>query len=71
MPRRFSPSTVIPSHRVCFPFSFSAIAACSAHRPGPHRSRSFRRHLNVVVMVALFAACGVANAQPVAAAQST
>jgi soluble lytic murein transglycosylase-like protein len=70
MPRRSSSPAVIPSHRVCFPFSFPAIATCAAYRPSSHHSRSFRRRVRVAVVLALFVVCGNSNARPVAAAQS-
>jgi hypothetical protein len=71
MPRPSSQSVPIQSSGACVPSFFPASAAHPARRSGSHHARRFRRHLNVVVMVVLFAACGIANAQPVAAAQST
>jgi hypothetical protein len=71
MPRLSSKSVVIQSSGACVPSFFPAIAAHPARRSGSHHARRFRHHLHVVVMVVLFAACGIANAQPVAAAQST
>jgi len=71
MPRPSSQSVANQSSRACVPSFFPAIAAHSACRSGSHHARRFRHHLDVVVMVVLFAACGIANAQPVAAAQST
>ncbi len=71
MPRPSSQSVAIQSSGACVPSFFPAIAAHPARRSGSHHARRFRHHLHVVVMVALFAACGIANAQPVAAAQST
>lgn len=70
MPRPSSQSAAIQSSGACVPSFFPAIAAHPARRSGSQRARRFRRHLHVVVMVVLFAACGIANAQPVAAAQS-
>jgi hypothetical protein len=71
MPRLSSQSVANQSSRACVPSFFPAIAAHPARRSGSHQARRFRHHLRVVVMVVLFAACGIANAQPVAAAQST
>ncbi len=71
MPRLSSQSVANQSSRACVPSFFPAIAAHPARRSGSHHARRFRHHLHVVVMVVLFAACGIANAQPVAAAQST
>jgi hypothetical protein len=71
MSRLSSQSVANQSSRACVPSFFPAIAAHSACRSGSHHARRFRHHLHVVVMVVLFAACGIANAQPVAAAQST
>jgi hypothetical protein len=71
MPRPSSQSVAIQSSGACVRSFFPAIAAHPARRSGSHHARRFRRHLHVVVMVVLFAACGIANAQPVAAAQST
>ncbi|MGE3774749.1 MAG: lytic transglycosylase domain-containing protein, partial [Gammaproteobacteria bacterium] len=71
MPRLSSQSAAIRSSGACVPSFFPAIAAHLARRSGSHRARRFRRHLHVVVAVVLFAACAIANAQPVAAAQST
>ena len=71
MPRPSSQSAGIQSFRACVPFFFPAIAVHSARRSGSHHARRFCRHLHVVVMVVLVAAGGIANAQPVAAAQST
>ena len=70
MPRPSSQSATIEPSGARVPPFFPAIAAHPAHRSGSHHARRFRRHLHVVVMVVLFAACGIANAQPVAAAQS-
>jgi hypothetical protein len=70
VPRPASRSAAIVSSDVrIFPFS-PAIAPRPARRSGWHHSRSFGRHLHVVVMAVLFAASGIANAQPSAAAQS-
>lgn len=71
MPRPSSQSVGILSFRAGVPSFFPAIAAHPARRSGSHHPRRSYRHLHVVVMVVLFAACGIANAQPVAAAQST
>jgi len=71
MPRPSSQSVAVQSSGAWVPSFFPAIAAHSACRSGSHHARRFRHHLHVVVMVVLFAACGIANAQPVAAAQST
>jgi len=71
MPRLSSQSVAVQSSGICVPSFFPAIAAHPARRSGSHHARRFRHHLHVVVMVVLFAACGIANAQPVAAAQST
>ncbi|HUJ46995.1 MAG TPA: lytic transglycosylase domain-containing protein [Rhizomicrobium sp.] len=71
MPRLSSQSVAIQSSGACVPSFFPAIAAHPVRRSGSHHARRFRHHLHVVVMVVLFAACGIANAQPVAAAQST
>jgi hypothetical protein len=71
MPRPSSQSVAIQSSGACIPSFFPAIAARPARRSGSHHARRFRRHLHVVAMVVLFAACGIANAQPVVAAQST
>ena len=71
MPRPSSQSVANQSSRACVPSFFPAIAAHPARRSGSHHACRFRHHLHVVVMVVLFAACGIANAQPVAAAQST
>ena len=71
MPRPSSQSVAIQSSGAWVPSFFPAIAAHPARRSGSHHARRFRHHLHVVVMVVLFAACGIANAQPVAAAQST
>ena len=71
MPRRSSQSVANQSSRACVPSFFPAIAAHPAHCSGSHHARRFRRHLNVVVALVLFAACDIANAQTVAAAQST
>ncbi|MBN9559469.1 MAG: lytic transglycosylase domain-containing protein [Alphaproteobacteria bacterium] len=70
MPRPSSRSAAIESSRPCVPSFFPAIAAHPARRSGSPHSRSFRRNVLVAVMVVLFAACGIANAQPVAPAQS-
>ena len=70
MSRPSSRSAAIESYEACVPSFFPAIAACPARRSGSHDALRFRRHLHVVVMVVLFTACGIANAQPVAAAQS-
>ena len=71
MPRPSSHSAGIQSFWACVPSFFPAIAAHPAHRSGSHHARRFRRHLHVVVALVLFAACDIANAQTVAAAQST
>jgi hypothetical protein len=71
MPRLSSQAVAVQSSGVCVSSFFPAIAAHPACRSGSHHARRFRHHLHVVVMVVLFAACGIANAQPVAAAQST
>jgi len=71
MPRPSSQSVTIQSSGACVPSFFPAIAAHLARRSGSHHARRFRHHLHVVVMVTLFAACGIANAQPVTDAQST
>src|SRR5579883_320003 len=70
MPRLSSQSVAIQSSGTCVPSFFPAIAAHPDRRSGSHHARRFRRHLHAVIMVALFAPCGIANAQPVAA-QST
>ena len=70
MPRPSSRSVAIVSSGTCVPSFFPAIAAQPARCSGAHNARRFRHHLNVVVMVVLFAACGITNARPVAAAQS-
>lgn len=70
MPRPSSRSAAIESSGACVPSFFPAIAAHPARRSGSHHPRRFCRHLHVAVMVVLFAACDIANAQPVAAAQS-
>ncbi len=70
MPRPSSQSLAIQSSGACVPSFFPAIAAHPARRSGLHHARRFRHHLHVVVMVVLFAACSIANAPPVAAAQS-
>jgi hypothetical protein len=70
MPRPSSQSVTIQSFGACAPSFFPAIAAHLARRSGSHNARRFRHHLHVVVTVALFAACGIANAQPIADAQS-
>ena len=67
MPR----SAAIESSGACVPSFFPAIATHPARRFGSHHARRFRRHLHVAVIVVLFAACGIVNAQPVAVAQST
>ena len=71
MPRLSSQAVANQSSRACVPSFFPAIAAHPARRSGSHHACRFRHHLHVVVMVVLFAACGIANAQPAAAAQST
>lgn len=71
MPRLSSQSVASQSSRACVPSFFPAIPAHPARRSGSHHARRIRHQLHVVVMVVLFAACGIANAQPVAAAQST
>jgi hypothetical protein len=71
MPRPSSQAVAVLSSGASIPSFFPAIAGHPALRSGPHHARRFRHHLHVVVMVVLFAACGIANAQPVAAAQST
>ena len=71
MPRPSSQSVAIQSSGARVPSFFPAIAAHPARRSGSHHARRFRHHLHVVVMVVLFAACSIANAQSVAAAQST
>jgi hypothetical protein len=71
MPRLSSQSVANQSSRACAPSFFPAIAAHPARRAGSHHTRRFRHHLHVVVMAVLFAACSIANAQPVAATQST
>jgi hypothetical protein len=71
MPRPSSRSAAIQSSGACVPSFFPAIVAHSSRRSGSHHRRRFRRHLHVVVMVVLFAVCGIANAQPLAATQST
>jgi len=71
MPRPSSQSADIQSFGACVPSFFPAIAAHPERRSGSHHARRFRHHLHVVVLVVLFAACGIAGAQPVAAAQST
>lgn len=70
MPRPSSQSVASQSSGACVPSFFPATAAHPARRSGSHHARRFRHYLHVVVMVALFAACGIANAQPVAAAQA-
>ena len=70
MPRPSSRFVAIKSSGSCVSSFFPAIAAYLAHRSGsPHTCR-FRRHLRLAVAVVLFAGCRIANAQPVAAAQS-
>ena len=71
MPRPSSRTSAIEHSEARVPSFFPAIAAHPARRSGSHHARRFRRHLHVAVMVVLFAACGIANARPVAAAQST
>lgn len=71
MPRPSSHSAGIQSSWACVPSFFPAIAVHPAHRSGSHHARRFRRHLHVVVALVLFAACDIANAQTVAAVQST
>ena len=71
MPRPSSQPAAIESSRACVPSFFPAIAAHPARHSGSHHTRRFCCYLHVVVMVVLFAACGIANAQSVAAAQST
>ena len=71
MPRPSSQSVAVLSFGAWVPSFFPAIAAHPARRSGSHHVRRFRHQLHVVVMVVLLAACGTANAQPVAAAQST
>jgi hypothetical protein len=71
MPRLSSQSVAIQPSEAWVPSFFPAIAAHPARRSGSHHARRFRRHLHIVIMVVLFAACGIANAQPVAAPQST
>jgi len=71
MPRLSSQSVANQSSRACVPSFFPAIAAHPARRSGSHHARRVRHQLHVVVMVVLFVACGIANAQLVAAAQST
>jgi hypothetical protein len=70
MPRPSSQSAAIQSTGACIPSFFPAIAAHPARHSGSHHPRRFCRHLHVAVAVVLFAACGIANAQPAAAAQS-
>lgn len=70
MPRPSSRPAASESSKACVPPFFPAIAAHPARRSGSHHTCSLRRHLHVVVMAVLFAACGIANAQPVASAQS-
>ena len=69
MPRLSSRPAAIQSFGACVPSFFPAIAAHPASRSGSHHARRVRRHLHVVLMVVLFAACGIANVRPVAAAQ--
>jgi hypothetical protein len=71
MPRPSSQSVAIQPSGAWVPSFLPAIATHPARRSGSHHARHFRNHLHVVVMVVLFAACGIASAQPVAAAQST
>ena len=71
MPRLSSHSAGIQSFWAFVPSFFPAIAAHPAHRSGSHHARRFRRHLHVAVALVLFAACDIANAQTVAAVQST
>jgi hypothetical protein len=70
MPRLSSQSVANQSSRACAPSFFPAIAAHPARRSGSHHARRVRHQLHVVVMLVLFVACGIANAQLVAAAQS-
>lgn len=70
MPRPSSRSAAIKLPGDYVPPFFPAIAAHPARRSGSHHARRLRRHLNVAIMVVLFAAYGIANARPVAAAQS-
>jgi len=70
MPRSSSRSAGVESFGARVPSFFPAIAAYPAPRFGSHHSRSFRRHVRVAVVLALFVVCGISNAQPVAAAQS-
>jgi hypothetical protein len=70
MPRPSSRSAAIASCEARVPSFFPAIAAYRVRRYGSHHSRNFRCNLHIVVMVVLFAASGIANAQPIAAAQS-
>jgi Transglycosylase SLT domain len=70
MPRPSSRSAAIELPRVCLPSFFPATTTHPARRSGSHHASRFCHHLHVAVMVVLFAACGIANARPVAAAQS-
>ena len=70
MPRPSSRSAAIESSWVCVSSFFPAIAASPARRPGSHQPYGHGGYLRVAVVVVLFAACGIANAQPVAVAQS-
>lgn len=70
MLRPSSQSAAIEHSEACVPSFFPAIAAHPARRSGSQHTRRFRCHLRAVVMVVLFATCGIADAQRVAAAQS-
>jgi soluble lytic murein transglycosylase-like protein len=70
MPRPSSRSAAVTSSETRDPSFIPAIAAYRVRRYGSHHPRNFRRHLYVVFMVVLFAAGGIASAQPIAAAQS-
>ena len=70
MPRPSSRSAAIEPSGACVPSFFPASAAHPARRSGSHHARRLRRDWCVAVMLVLCAVFCVANAQPVAAAQS-
>ena len=70
MPRPSSRSAAIELSWVCISSFFPAIAASPARRPGSHQPYGHGGYLRVAVVVVLFAGCGIANAQPVAVAQT-
>lgn len=70
MPRPSARSAAVEPPGACILLFLPAVAACPARRFGSHHSSIFRHHLCVALTVVLFDACGIANAEPVAAAQS-